>query len=201
MACILDGLAVDKVPPEGLLHQHIAAVFFILQDAADAGDGPLRGILEALNALLFQFIFDHPQAGPSEIALIEPSDDFRLFRNDLRLTILTLAVSVQLFILDADLSGLHSTALAPCDIGGDGFTFRLGEGPGEGDPQLTVLLQRIDVFLLEDDCDAKLLERPDIVEAVHRVAGEAGNRLGQDHIDFLLAAVPDHPHEVLTLLG
>ena len=42
LACILDSLAVDKVLPEGLLHQHIAAVFFILQDAADAVDGPLR---------------------------------------------------------------------------------------------------------------------------------------------------------------
>lgn len=42
LACILDGLAVDKILPEGLLHQHIAAVFFILQDAADAVDGPLR---------------------------------------------------------------------------------------------------------------------------------------------------------------
>ena len=68
LACILDGLAVDKVLPEGLLHQHIAAVFFILQDAADAGDGPLRGILGALDALLFQFPFDHPQAGSGEIA-------------------------------------------------------------------------------------------------------------------------------------
>ena len=199
LACILDGLAVDKVLPEGLLHQHIAAVFFILQDAADAGDGPLWGILEALDALLLQFLFDHPQTGPGEITLIEPSDNFRLFRNDLRLTILTLAVAIQLFILDAHFSGFHGTAFTPCDIGGDGFTFRLGEGPGEGDSQLTVLLQRIDVFLLEDDCDAELLERPDVVETVHRVAGEAGDRLGQDHIDFLLTAVPNHPHEVLTL--
>ncbi len=182
LACILDGLAVDKVLPEGLLHQHITAVFFILQDAADAGNGPLRRILGAPDALLFQFLFDHPQAGPSEIAFIDPSDDLRLFRNDLWLTILTFAVAIQLFILDADLSGFHGTAFTPCDIGGDGFTFRLGEGPGEGDSQLTVLLQRIDIFLLEDDCDAKLFERPDIVEAVHRVAGEAGNRLGQDHI-------------------
>ena len=201
LACILDGLAVDKVLPEGLLHQHITAVFFILQDATDAGNGPLRRILEALDALLFQFIFDHPQAGSGEIALIEPSDDFGLFRNDLRLTILTFAVAVQLFILDADLSGFHGAALTPCDIRGDRFTFRLGEGTGEGDSQLTVLLQRIDVFLLEDDCDAKLFERPDIVEAVHRIAGEAGDRFGQDDIDFLLAAVPNHPHEVLTLLG
>ena len=151
--------------------------------------------------MLFQFIFDHPQAGSGEIALIEPSDDFGLFRNDLRLTILTFAVAVQLFILDADLSGFHGAAFPPCDIRGDRFTFRLGEGTGEGDSQLTVLLQRIDVFLLEDDCDAKLFERPDIVEAVHRIAGEAGDRFGQDDIDFLLAAVPDHPHEVLTLLG
>lgn len=125
--------------------------------------------------MLFQFIFDHPQAGPGEIALIEPSDNLRLFRNDLRLAIPTLAVAVQLFILDADLSGFHGAPFTSCDIGGDGFTLGLGEGPGEGDPQFTVLLQRINVFLLEDDCDAELFERPDIVEAVHRVAGEAGD--------------------------
>ena len=125
--------------------------------------------------MLFQFLFDHPQAGSGEIALIDPSDDFGLFRNELRLTILTLAVAIQLFILDADLSGFHGTAFTPCDIGGDGFTLGLGEGTGEGDSQLTVLLQRIDVFLLEDDCDAKLFERPDIVEAVYRIAGEAGD--------------------------
>ena len=34
-----------------------------------------------LDALLFQFLFDHPQTGSGEIALIEPSDDFGLFRN------------------------------------------------------------------------------------------------------------------------
>ena len=39
---LANSLAVDKVLPEGLLHQYITAVFFILQDAADAGDGPLR---------------------------------------------------------------------------------------------------------------------------------------------------------------
>ena len=162
LACILDGFAIDKILPEGLLHQHITAVFFILQDAADSGEGPLRGIFEALDALLHQFLFDHPQAGPGEIALIKPSDNFRLFRNNLRLAILALAVTIQLFILDADLSCFHGAALTPCDIRGDRFTFRLGKGTGEGDSQLTVLLHRIDVFLFEDDRDTELLERPDI---------------------------------------
>ena len=38
LACILDGLAVDKVLPEGLLHQHITAVFFMdpYQELANA---------------------------------------------------------------------------------------------------------------------------------------------------------------------
>lgn len=48
----------------------------------------------------------------------------------------------------------HGAAFAPCDIGGDGFTLGLCEGAGEGNTQLAVLLQRIDVLLFKDDGDA-----------------------------------------------
>ena len=44
LTCVLDGLAADEILTEGLLHQDIAAVFFILQDTADAGDGPFRRV-------------------------------------------------------------------------------------------------------------------------------------------------------------
>ena len=36
-----------------------------------------------------------------------------------------------------------------------------------------------------------------VVEAVHRVAGEAGDRFGEDDVYLPLAAVADHAHEVL----
>ena len=72
-------------------------------------------------------------------------------------------------------SAMWGTAFAPCDIGGDGFALGLCEGAGERDAQLAVLLQRMDVLLFKDDGDAQFLERPCVLEAVHRVAGEAGD--------------------------
>ena len=95
LTCVLDGLAADEILTEGLLHQDIAAVFFILQDTADAGDGPFRRVLEAWDLLCFQFFFQHPQTGAAQIVIIDPSDDLRLFQDDLRFAIFTLAVAVQ----------------------------------------------------------------------------------------------------------
>ena len=131
--------------------------------------------------------------------VIDSSDDLSLLRDDLRLAILSLAEAVQLFVLDAGFACFHGAAFAPCDIGGDGLALRLCEGTGEGDAKLTVLLQRVDVLLLEDDGDAQGFEGAGVVEAVHRVSCEAGYRLGQYHVYLVLTAMLDHSHEVLTL--
>ena len=53
LTCVLDGLAADEVLAEGLLHQNIAAVLFVLQDTADAGDRPFRRVLEAWDLICF----------------------------------------------------------------------------------------------------------------------------------------------------
>ena len=120
-----------------------------------------------------QLVPQHPCAGPGEVSLVDPADDLRLLRDDLRLIVRTPAVAVEVFVLDGRLSALHGAAFAPCDIGGDGFALGLREGAGERDAQFAVLLQRIDVLLFKDDGDAQFLECPCVVEAVHRVAGEA----------------------------
>ena len=145
-----------------------------------------------------QLVPQHPCAGPGEVSLVDPADDLRLLRDDLRLIVRAPAVAVEVFVLDGRLSALHGTAFAPCDIGGDGFALGLREGAGERDAQLAVLLQRIDVLFFKDDGNAQLLERPCVVEAVHRVAGEAGYRFGEDDVYLPLAAVADHAHEVLA---
>ena len=122
-----------------------------------------------------QLVPQHPCAGSGEVSLVDPADDLCLLRDDLRLIVRAPAVAVEVFVLDGRLSALHGAAFAPCDIGGDGFALGLRKGAGERDAQLAVLLQRIDVLFFKDDGDAQLLERPCVVEAVHRVAGEAGD--------------------------
>ena len=122
-----------------------------------------------------QLVPQHPCAGSGEVPLVDPADNLRLLRDDLRLIVRAPAVAVEIFVLDGRLSALHGAAFAPCDVGGDGFALGLCEGAGEDDAQLTVLLQRMDVLLFKDDGDAQLLERPCVVEAVHCVPGEPGD--------------------------
>ena len=89
----------------------------------------------------------------------------------------------------------HGLALAPADIGADAFAFSLGESSQHGDEDLAVCFQGIDVFFFEDYCDAKLSQGTNVVQAIHRISGEAGDRFGQDNVDFLLLAHPDHLQE------
>ena len=67
---------------------------------------------EAWDLLCFQFFFQHPQTGAAQIVIIDPSDDLRLFRDDLRFAIFTPCGSLS-FVLDAGLACFHGAAFAP----------------------------------------------------------------------------------------
>ena len=81
---IFDDLTVDKILPEGLLHQDISAVFLIFQNPADFNSCPAA---LALDALLSQLIFDHAQTRTAEVSIIDPPHDLGLLRDDLRLVV------------------------------------------------------------------------------------------------------------------
>ena len=68
--------------------------------------------------------------------------------------------------------------LPPADIGADALAFRLGEGTQHGDENFTVCFQGIDIFFFEDYRNAKLSQGTDVVQAVHRISGEAGDGFG-----------------------
>ena len=104
-------------------------------------------------------------------------------------------------VVNGSLTALHGVALARLDIAGDGLALRLGEGPHHGQHQLCGLVHGVDVFFFKVDRDALRLQHSDVVQAVHRVAGEAGDRLGEDQVDLALLTPFHHPHEVCPLLG
>ena len=108
---------------------------------------------------------------------------------------------IQAFVLYDGFTFPHGLPLAPADIGADALTFRLGEGAQHGDEDLAVRLHGVDVFLFEDDCDTQFPESPDIVQAVYRISGKAGDGLGQDDIDFLTLALADHLQKFRALSG
>ena len=125
--------------------------------------------------------------------------DFCLFRNDLRLTVITFAEGIEFFVLHGRFAFTHGLPFAPPDIGGYGFALCLCESPHHGDEDLAVGFHGVDVLFFEDDRDSKLFKDTDIVQTVHRVSCEAGDGLGQHHIDFLLFAETDHPKEFRSL--
>ena len=104
-------------------------------------------------------------------------------------------------VVNGSLTALHGVALARLDIAGDGFALRLCEGSHHGQHQFCGLIHGVDVFFFKVDRDALRLQHSDVVQAVHRVAGEAGDRLGEDQVDLALLTPFHHPHEVRPLLG
>lgn len=103
-------------------------------------------------------------------------------------------------VVNGSLTALHGVALARLDIAGDGLALRLGEGPHHGQHQLCGLVHGVDVFFFKVDRDALRLQHSDVVQAVHRVAGEAGDGLDQDAVNESAFAVSQHPLEILPFL-
>ena len=67
--------------------------------------------------------------------------------------------------------------------------------------QLALGVQRVDVFLLEVDLDALFLELAHGSQAVHGVAGEAGDGLGDDEVYLSRQCVGDHLVEAFAPFG
>ena len=191
----------DAVLGEGLLHQRVAAILLIFQNAPYHGFRPDQTALCGGDALGLQLRLDHTDAVPGQEAVINLANDLRLFRNDPGLAVLALLVAVEVLILNGHLALLHGLALSPDDVAGHGLAFRLSESAHHGDQDLAVGLQGVDILLLEDDRDPHGAEGPDIVEAVHGVPGEAGNGFDQDQVDLTLPALADHPQEGGALGG
>ena len=76
----------------------------------------------------------------------------------------------------------------------------MGEACVDDEVQFAVAFQRIDVLLLEEDSDSSCSQHADIVQAVHRVSGEAGDGFRNDIVDLSLKAGLDHFIELWTLV-
>ena len=76
----------------------------------------------------------------------------------------------------------------------------MGEGTGEGDPQLAVLLQRIDIFLLENNADSEVLQLSGIHQTVLRISGKTADGFCYDKVYLTSLAVCDHLFELFPFL-
>ena len=99
------------------------------------------------------------------------------------------------------MAGLHGLPLAPAHPAAGVLALRLGESPVEGDEELALRVDGVDVLFLEDDGDAQAPKLPGVVEGIHCVPGKAGDRFRQDQVDLPLAALADHAQKFLPFGG
>lgn len=100
----------------------------------------------------------------------------------------------------AELLTLYPLLVAPAHIAGDGLTLALGEGCVQGCHQFRRHPCGVNVLFLEEDGRAVGSELSDSLQALHRVAGEAGDGLDQDAVNESVSTVSQHPLEVISLL-
>ena len=185
---VLDDLLADDIRTEGLLNQHIAAVFFVHQDAFDGADGPFLRTKCGFDLICFQPVFQAAKAGTAHVSLIDLAYHLCLLRNGMNFPFLILFIGVQPIAGDLQGSDLRVHLFAAPDVTGDGFAFGLRHRAVHGDHKFTVRWKRVDILLLEENPNPKLPENARIVDTIERVAGKSLDGLCEDHVDFLLFA-------------
>ena len=118
--------------------------------------------------------------------------DFRAFFVDVKLAA---AHVVAQHIPPEDYALFHAAAVSPFDALGRAAAFLLRDGGHDGEPQFRVRVEGVDVVVHEDHADAHCLELPGVTDAVQHIAGEAGDFLGENEVEFVILRVLDHAVE------
>ena len=110
-------------------------------------------------------------------------------------------IAQQRLELNVSFACSHGLLNPPADTGRGILALGLGEGAVDGDEELTFRVDGIDILLLEDDRNPEATELTGVVQGIHRISGEAGDRFGKNHIDLALPALTDHTQKVFALTG
>ena len=102
---------------------------------------------------------------------------------------------------NSDLSICKTFPLAPDAVLRNGTGFFLREGTHDSNQQLTLGVQRPDVFLLKVNLHAFFFELTDCGQAVDRISGKAADRFGNDKVNLAVKGIGDHAFEALALFG
>ena len=97
-------------------------------------------------------------AAPRQHTIENPAYDSRLVFHDLRLSIRSSLVAVQLFVLEDRFSGFHGHSMTHSDIVADGLTLRLSKTAVKCKHQFTGQFLCVDVFLFKQDTHTLLFE-------------------------------------------
>ena len=96
---------------------------------------------------------------------------------------------------------LDGLSVSELDPAGEFSQLILGDTGHDGQPQLAVLVEGVDVVVLEEHPHPGVEQFPRVEDGVQGVPGETGDLLGDDKVKESGLAVLHHAVEVLTLFG
>lgn len=88
---------------------------------------------------------------------------------------------------------LHLPLLAPFDPLRCPSALLLSNGGHNGQPQLRITVQSVDVVIHKDNTYTQLLQLPGIGDAIQCISGETGYFLGHNQIQFSVLGAGNHP--------
>ena len=183
-----------------LLQDAIAAVFFILQDAKYHLLTEVQFLSWDFYLLCFQDIGYPFRSHSCQEHVKDPFHDSRFFRNDLRRTVRPFFVTQELFVNVYALAIFKVFAVAPGDVFAHALRLGLSESCIDDKIQFTITFESIYVLFFEVDADPSGFQLSDVIQAVHRISCEAGDRFRYDVIDLSGEAVIDHSLELRSFI-
>ena len=118
------------------------------------------------------------------------------FVNDKALAVLSIAENAA---VAEDNIVFDRLLMAEFDAAGQLAQFILRNAGHDGEAQLGVLVERVDVVVLEENAYACGKQLARIADAVERVAGKTGDLLGEDEVEFVVLRVLHHALKVVAL--
>lgn len=199
LSLVLPCFLREEVDGVAFLEERVAFVFLVREDAADRALAPVFAAAGRRDAPARELCRD----GVERVAREEEAVDFfdrpgLLAVHDER-AVRAFVVAEEPCIGDADLAVREALPLAPGRVLGNAAAFFLRERAHDGDEELAFRVERPDVFLLEINLDALVLELPHGGQAVDGVAGETADALRDDEVDLARERVLDHALETFTV--
>ena len=183
----------------GLLKESVTDVFFVgeyLLDVRLMPAGMFRAVENAVSLEPAPYLY---KTCPLQIFAVNPSDHLGLLRHDDKFSAFVLGIAEESVVVDLDLALLIAELDAEPDVRRQGFGLLLRQRRHDRHKHLALGVERVDVLLLKEYGYIHFFQLPRIFEAVDCVAGEAADRLGDDHVDSTGLAVLYYAVESLAL--
>ena len=188
----------ESISLECFLEEGVAHVLLVGEDVLDGQSMPFVISIPLGDVPLAEVTDDFSQRPAREVGLEDPTDGFGFRLEDDELLVLV-AVAIgggTCYIL----ATLHSLTVHVFQPLGDRHGFFLCDGTEGGQHQLVAHAESVDAVFLEDDADALSAEGTGIFQTFGNISSEAGHGLGDDQVDSLVLAQPNHLLEFGSLV-